>query len=130
MGRIQNTMAIPIYRVLPYPVIIIVLVQCTYMYTCITHVHVYINILGLRMRIMPRAKECQSGSSTHRLRSISDSSLLAWHRTLPNLHASFFHAHDGIFVGERTGIIHAHYVRARMRAKVLIDIPEARSSPN
>ena len=29
------------------------------------------------MRIMPRAKECQSGSSTHRLRSISDSSLLS-----------------------------------------------------
>ena len=109
------------------------------------HVHLYVHmlevakqqvhtsvscILGLRMRIMPRAKECQSGSSTHRLRSISDSSLFSG-GPRPGTALSLTSTPPSstlMTVGDVTnakGNRHAHYVRARMRAKVLIDIPEA-----
>ena len=92
------------------------------------------SVLGLRMRIMPRAKECQSGSGTHRLRSISDSSLLsegpgtALSPTSTPPSSTLMMASSRRRRHDRTGEpwnIHAHYVRARMRAKVLIAIPEA-----
>ena len=80
------------------------------------------------MRIMPRAKECQSGSSTHRLRSISDSSLLSeGPRPGTALSPTSTPPSTLMTVGDVTNVKGncAHYVRARMRAKVLIDIPEA-----
>ena len=83
-------------------------------------------LLGLRMRIMPRAKECQSGSSTRRLRSISDLRPcsprdLALHSPQP---PRLLLPRSCMVASSSATSRSQRAVRARMRAKVLIDIPE------